>query len=246
ERLDSAVAADREDIDALSEVKERLKWAIHGARSLGATEDELREAEAVRKSIHNRIEDLKGSIRVFCRVRPPSGREAHEQRAARQVDPLTVELSQEGSDVRGSPQVTRHLFHFDAVFSPGTQAQVFQDCRELVQSALDGFNVTIFAYGQTGAGKTFTMAGTPSNAGVAPRTIEDRRFTGSWTQIGACTSTPSRPPCWSYIATRSTTCWPGRRSLPCPPPSVRAAGAAPLAPPRARGRAPGRRRGRRR
>lgn len=36
-------------------------------------------------------------------------------------------------------------------------ADIFQDLQPLVQSALDGFNVSIFAYGQTGAGKTFTM-----------------------------------------------------------------------------------------
>merc|ERR1719330_865855 len=50
-------------------------------------------------------------------------------------------------------------YQFDAVFIPGTQAQVFEDCRDLVQSAADGYNITIFAYGQTGAGKTYTMYG---------------------------------------------------------------------------------------
>lgn len=36
---------------------------------------------------------------------------------------------------------------------------MFKDCKDLIQSAIDGFNVTIFAYGQTGAGKTHTMYG---------------------------------------------------------------------------------------
>lgn len=43
----------------------------------------------------------------------------------------------------------------------------------MVKSVLDGFNVCIFAYGQTGTGKTFTMEGTPENRGVNYRTLEE-------------------------------------------------------------------------
>merc|ERR1719478_1336809 len=69
-----------------------------------------------------------------------------------------------------------NTFVFDQVFAPGTQAEVFDECCDLVQSAADGYNVTIFAYGQTGAGKTFTMSGTkeiPGCTGIAQRTMEE-------------------------------------------------------------------------
>ena len=42
----------------------------------------------------------------------------------------------------------------------------------MVTSAIDGYHSTIFAYGQTGAGKTFTMIGTKANRGVNHRALQ--------------------------------------------------------------------------
>ena len=73
------------------------------------------------------------------------------------------------------------------MFPPSTsQPQIFSEVKSFVQSALDGENVCIFAYGQTGAGKTYTMEGPPflcgssdtnaetldELAGILPRTAE--------------------------------------------------------------------------
>lgn len=44
--------------------------------------------------------------------------------------------------------------------------QVFQDTKPIITSCVDGYNVCIIAYGQTGAGKTYTMMGTPDRPGV--------------------------------------------------------------------------------
>ncbi|CAI0405830.1 unnamed protein product, partial [Linum tenue] len=49
---------------------------------------------------------------------------------------------------------------------------VFEDASPVATSVLDGYNVCIFAYGQTGTGKTFTMEGTEQNRGVNYRTLE--------------------------------------------------------------------------
>ena len=64
----------------------------------------------------------------------------------------------------------------DALF-PSECAQqdvVFEEVSEFVQSALDGYNVTLFSYGQTGSGKTHTMQGVGSGSmrGIIPRSIE--------------------------------------------------------------------------
>ena len=59
------------------------------------------------------------------------------------------------------------------MFSPNeNQEDIFSEVKELVKSALDGFKVCIFAYGQTGAGKTFTMEGDSINLGLVPRSVK--------------------------------------------------------------------------
>jgi kinesin family member C2/C3 len=50
---------------------------------------------------------------------------------------------------------------------------VYVDASPLVTSVLDGYNVCIFAYGQIGIGKTFTMEVNESNSGVNYRTLEE-------------------------------------------------------------------------
>lgn len=150
-------------IEDIRRAKDRITDAIKEAKVVGVLENDLVEAELRRKKLHNTIEDLKGSIRVFCRMRPLNGREKQEGavEVIGKVDSMTVKAN-DGSE-----------FSFDAVFSPGTQEEVFQDCKDLVQSAIDGYNVTIFSYGQTGAGKTYTMYGVPGQEGTAPRSIHE-------------------------------------------------------------------------
>lgn len=69
------------------------------------------------------------------------------------------------------------VFTFDAVYDgQSSQQDLYEETvRPLVSSVLDGFNGTIFAYGQTGTGKTYTMEGTknePKKRGIIPRSFE--------------------------------------------------------------------------
>ncbi|KAL1184291.1 hypothetical protein V6Z11_A01G034200 [Gossypium hirsutum] len=123
-----------------------------------------------RKELYNKVLELKGNIRVFCRCRPLNSEEIAAG-ASLAIDFESVKDGELTVISNGAPKKT---FRFDAVFGPqAEQADVFQDTAPFATSVLDGYNVCIFAYGQTGTGKTFTMEGTKEARGVNFRTLEE-------------------------------------------------------------------------
>nr|GEV18935.1 kinesin-like protein KIN-14C [Tanacetum cinerariifolium] len=140
---------------------------------LREAENQLLDGEKLRKKLHNNILELKGNIRVFCRVRPllPDDGPGAEPTV---TYPTSAELAGRRIDLNQSGQ--KHSFTFDKVFAhDASQQDVFQEISQLVQSALDGYKVCIFAYGQTGSGKTYTMMGRPEaplQKGLIPRSLE--------------------------------------------------------------------------
>lgn len=98
------------------------------------------------------------SVRVCLRVRPFSENESHESVVSLSDPCITLQ-----SD-------TNKEFTFDAVFGHQvTQEEVYnRTAHAIVESALHGYNGTVFAYGQTGTGKTFSMEGTATNPGIVP------------------------------------------------------------------------------
>ncbi|KAM0932119.1 putative minus-end-directed kinesin ATPase [Dioscorea sansibarensis] len=138
-------------------------------------EFQILEAEKLRKKLHNTILELKGNIRVFCRVRPllPE-KESNATEGAIVSYPTSTEFLGRGIDLTHHAQM--YSFTFDKVFNhEASQEDVFVEISQLVQSALDGYKVCIFAYGQTGSGKTYTMMGRPEadeEKGLIPRSLE--------------------------------------------------------------------------
>lgn len=65
-------------------------------------------------------------------------------------------------------------FHFDHVFAPDiNNHQVYEmTTRHMVEKLFDGFNATVFAYGMTGSGKTYTMSGQDGNPGLILLCVE--------------------------------------------------------------------------
>jgi hypothetical protein len=130
------------------------------------TEQYKKEGQ-MRKKYKNELEDLKGAIRVYARMRPMAQYE--KDRECKQIVQFTDETAMKIQTSRGEKE-----FEFDAAFTDNsTQDEVFEDTKRLVESFLDGFNVCLFAYGQTGSGKTFTMTGSPSMPGLTPKAISE-------------------------------------------------------------------------
>ncbi|XP_019422125.1 PREDICTED: kinesin-like protein KIN-14R isoform X2 [Lupinus angustifolius] len=122
-----------------------------------------------RKKLFNEVQEAKGNIRVFCRCRPLNKVEISVG-CSTVVDFDAAKDGCLGILTSGS---TKKSFRFDRVYTPkDDQVDVFADASSMAVSVLDGYNVCIFAYGQTGTGKTFTMEGTENNRGVNYRTLE--------------------------------------------------------------------------
>ena len=131
-------------------------------------EQELKDSIRQRRLLHNQLEDLRGKIRVFCRVRPMN--EDESRHSCTNIASISDEFS---INIEAKPGLVKtHVY--DTVFGPNaTQEEVFEDIRRLIQSGVDGYNVCIFAYGQTGSGKTHTIQGYPGCPGITPRGIQE-------------------------------------------------------------------------
>jgi kinesin family protein C1 len=161
--LDSSLVVEEEDEAVLrARIEER-------DRRIEQLEQEILRGEDLRRQMHNRIQELRGNIRVFVRCRPFLPSDQQSENPAINVSPDGESLVI--ADRNNAPCD----FSFDKVFPPSSgQDQVFQEVSDFVQSALDGYQVCLFSYGQTGSGKTHTMQGSGNGAmrGIIPRAVE--------------------------------------------------------------------------
>lgn len=146
-------------------------------RGLGTERSDSRFVE----NISARFDRDKGvNVQVLLRCRP------FNEDELRANVPQVVSCNEQRLEVTlfqslANKQVDR-TFTFDKVFGPKSQQRSLYDqaISPIVNEVLEGYNCTIFAYGQTGTGKTYTMEGSgrktkngdlPSDAGVIPRAV---------------------------------------------------------------------------
>ncbi|KAI5612221.1 kinesin-like protein KIF1B isoform X4, partial [Silurus asotus] len=121
------------------------------------------------------------SVKVAVRVRPFNSRETSKE------SKCIIQMQGNSTTILNpkNPKEAPKSFSFDYSYWSHTtpedscfasQSQVYNDIgREMLQHAFEGYNVCIFAYGQTGAGKSYTMMGKQEEGqeGIIPQLCED-------------------------------------------------------------------------
>ncbi|RLN78109.1 hypothetical protein BBJ28_00010517 [Nothophytophthora sp. Chile5] len=156
-------ALEKEESLALGETME-VKLPFHDLPSEG--EDETEQAQdlanemdedAVSQMEAPMEDSVRRRIQVVVRVCPPRGSEEKEVVTAGESNGIS--LCVQATSAQGSISTVTEC-SFDRVFmGDATQEDVFTAMEPSVQACLQGFNATVFAYGQTGTGKTHTLFG---------------------------------------------------------------------------------------
>jgi kinesin family protein C1 len=167
-QIDFLESDNKQQSDSFASMEARLQDALRVAEE---ARQKLIKEETERRVLFNKYQELKGNIRVMCRVRPVIDQaEGDEARLSFPDLKTSAQIDVTGPEEKSSLGVISRKvipFEFDRVFTPSVQNEdIFGEISQLVQSALDGYNVCIFCYGQTGSGKTYTMS---SPDGMIPR-----------------------------------------------------------------------------
>ncbi len=148
-------------------LRELKKMADRAAGESAKLLKNYKKEVKLRRKYFNMLQELKGNIRVYCRVRPLIGRDKGSDINVRfPSDPDDMSMKIYNEDGRPQSYEFEQIFRLDS-----TQEKIFNEVKGLTRSVTDGYNVCIFAYGQTGSGKTYTMQGPDSDPGIYYRSV---------------------------------------------------------------------------
>ncbi|KAK8055672.1 P-loop containing nucleoside triphosphate hydrolase protein [Apiospora rasikravindrae] len=200
EKADEAEDLRQEIADLQGSTRQQLaalQSKVEGAETReSALQEDYREVEKrlgqcneANAKLYEELCDLKGNLRVMTRVRPALGEPAED---VEDIDmapgDLVDQLQWVGlpdpnhqsmrSKQNGEAPPTQWHGQFECVFDKGaTNADIFDEVKPVLGSAFNGKNATVFAYGQSGSGKTYTLgtaavAADLEEGGLIPRSID--------------------------------------------------------------------------
>ncbi|KAI6090136.1 P-loop containing nucleoside triphosphate hydrolase protein [Hypoxylon rubiginosum] len=147
-------------------------------------QDQIDREKEINRNLFQKVQEMKGNIRVMCRIRPAPKHTPSEDLAnfgPRQPGDFSnawgkIRMGVERKNAMGFTVADQKAFDFERIFGPDeTNNDIFNEISDLIECALEGQKVGIFAYGQTGSGKTYTLSHRDlehgSSDGIIPRTL---------------------------------------------------------------------------
>lgn len=123
----------------------------------------------------SKSDPLQQAVQVVIRTRPTSNFASKNISINTDTQEIGITIPRDQQDGIVNNQQESWKFKFDKILHNMSQEDVYEACaRDIVHHSVQGYNGTIMCYGQTGAGKTFTMSGSPQNykyRGVIPRAV---------------------------------------------------------------------------
>ena len=120
------------------------------------------------------MSETESQIRVVIRTRPTQAFASKNISISSIDNKINITIPRNESKGIINNQKENWSFQFDKILHNVAQEEVFEYVKTIISGATQGFNGTVFAYGPTGSGKTFTMSGSSSNfnyRGIIPRAI---------------------------------------------------------------------------
>jgi kinesin family protein C2/C3 len=157
------------------------KWVEQIAELLSVSQAEaerlrlrLAVESASRRKLLYEVQDLRGAVRVYCRVRPMDRAQSKSTRLISLPSQETLMLHREkfGSTQENLGPMS---FDFDRVFDPEARQQdVYSEIADVCLGVLDGYKICLLAYGQTGSGKTRSLLGDVNHTVISPDSKETK------------------------------------------------------------------------